>query len=146
MAKKDKINLDEIFGEAGKDGFGTCGFGNFNFGGRELFDNTPGFKGDFVCGRLPHYAMTPRELDVIDDYENEISKSDSNTRDDLINIDIELGRLSAFNGYGGSKSRIEIKKHVSNITKRYREAVLTLSTATCILGLALVIERIKNRK
>lgn len=146
MAKKDKICLDELFGEAGKEGFGTCGFGNCNFGGRTLFDNPPGFNGDFTSGRLPHYAMTPRELDIIDDYENEISKSDSDTKDDLINIDIELGRLSAFNGYGSSKSRIEIKKHVSNITKRYRETVLALGTATCMLGAALVIERIKNRK
>lgn len=90
--------------------------------------------------------MTSRELDIIDDYENEIYKSDSSTKDDLINMDIELGRLSAFNGYESGKSKIEIKKHVYNIAKRYREAVLALSTATCVLGAALVIERIKNRK
>lgn len=161
MAKQEKdVNLDEMFGATNREGFGR-GFGAVPFGGGTFgtpygfgtapfcatgFGDTPGFKGDLKDGRLPHYATTPRSLDIINDYEDEIKKADADTKEDLIGIDIELGRLSAFQGFGAGYSRVKIKEHVANITKRYREVVYTLSAATCILGTALIIEKIRNKK
>lgn len=146
MVKKENINLDEMFGAASKDGFGTHGFGTNSFGTPYGFGAPYGFAGNLDSGRLPHYATSAKSLEVINNYEDEISKSDSETKEDLIGIDIELGRLSTFSGFGANYSRVKIKEHVANITKRYREAVLALSTVTCVLGTALIIEKIRNKK
>ena len=76
---------------------------------------------------------------IIEGYEKEITKVDSDTRDDLIGIDIELGKMIALQGFGAGYSRLKVKEHITNITKRYREAVIALSAA-------LTFVNIKNKK
>ena len=143
MTKKDKINLDELFGETTNREFGN-GFNMGAFGGTG-FEAPYGFGGNFGTGRLPHYVTSPKSLDIINNYEDEITKADSETREDLIGIDIELGRLSAFRGYGANYSRLKVKEHVTNITKRYRKAVVALGVTTCTLATALVLTNMKRK-
>lgn len=64
----------------------------------------------------------------------------------MIGIDIELGKMIALQGFGAGYSRLKVKEHITNITKRYKEAVIALEVAVIALSAALTFVNIKNKK
>lgn len=156
--EQDSKNLDDLFGTTPRFGeFGTGNSDKFNIGS---FGN--GFCGNYNRGfgtkefgeGLDSYIMNPKE--IIDNYEKEIERADRDTRSDLINIDIELGKMSypelvmgnrqPYPWLGAGYSRTKVKESVTNIVKRDREAIAVLEATVAILSAALIITHIKKKK
>lgn len=149
MGKKDSKNLDELFGPT--QGFG--GFGGFGNGFRGNYDRGFGTH-EFGTGSSTGIPTPTKE--IIDNYEKEVKRADKDTRSDLINIDIELGKMSypelamsnrtPYPWLGAGYSRTKVKESVTNIVKRDREAIAVLEATVAILSAALVITHIKKKK
>lgn len=146
MGKKDSKNLDDLFGptqEIGNlGGFGTGFCGNYNRGfGTQGFDKI---------------NPASQFMEIVDNYEKEVKRADKDTRSDLVNIDIELGKMSypelvmgsrpSYPWIGAGYSRAKIKESVTNIVKRDREAIAVLEATVAILSAALIITHIKKKK
>ena len=146
--EQDSKNLDGLFGT--KSRFGEFGTGNYNrcFGTNKFGE------------RLDSYIVNPvdKNKEIIDNYEKEVNRADKDTRSDLINIDIELGKMSypelamsMSNGtiypwLGAGYSRAKVKESVTNIVKRDRRAIAVLEATVAILSTALIITHIKKKK
>lgn len=160
--EQDSKNLDDLFGTTqGFGGFGTGNSDKFNIGS---FGN--GFCGNYNRGfgthgfgeRLDSYIMNPvdKTKEIIDNYEKEVKRADKDTRSDLINIDIELGKMSypelamsnrtPYPWLGAGYSRAKVKESVTNIVKRDRGAIAVLEATVAILSAALIITHIKKKK
>lgn len=160
--EQDNKNLDDLFGTTPRFGeFSTGNSDKFNIGS---FGN--GFCGNYNrgfgtkgCGEgLDSYIMNPVDItkEIIDNYEKEVKRADKDTRSDLINIDIELGKMSypelamgnrtSYPWLGAGYSRVKVKESVTNIVKRYRKAIEVLEATVAILSAALIITHIKKKK
>lgn len=149
MSKKDSKNSDELFGPT--QGFG--GFGGFGNGFRGNYDRGFGTR-EFGTGSSTGIPTPTKE--IIDNYEKEIERADRDTRSDLINIDIELGKMSypelvmgnrpPYPWLGAGYSRTKVKESVTNIVKRDREAIAVLEATVAVLSAALIITHIKKKK
>lgn len=161
MGKKDSKNLDNLFGptqEIGNSGnFGTGSFDTGSFG-TGSFGN--GFCGNYNRGfgtqEFDKANPASQFMEIVDNYEKEVKRADKDTRSDLINIDIELGKMSypelamsnrtPYPWLGAGYSRAKVKESVTNIVKRDREAIAVLEATVAILSAALVITHIKKKK
>lgn len=149
MGKKDSKNLDNLFRPT--QGFG--GFDGFGDGFHENYDRGFGTR-EFGTGSSTGIPTPTKE--IIDNYEKEIERADRDTRSDLINIDIELGKMSypelvmgnrpPYPWLGAGYSRTKVKESVTNIVKRDREAIAVLEATVAVLSAALIITHIKKKK
>ena len=160
--EQDSKNLDDLFGTTPRFGeFGTGNSDKFNIGsfGNGFCSNyNRGFGTQEFGERLDSYIMNPvdKTKEIIDNYEKEVKRADKDTRSDLINIDIELGKMSypelamsnitSYPWLNAGYSRAKIKESVTNIVKRDREAITVLEATVVILSAALIITHIKKKK
>lgn len=159
MGKKDSKNLNDLFGptqEIGNSGsFGTGSFGTGNLGNEFRGNYDRGF-GTHEFGTGSSTGIPTPTKEIIDNYEKEIERADRDTRSDLINIDIELGKMSypelvmgnrpPYPWLGAGYSRTKVKESVTNIVKRDREAIAVLEATVAVLSAALIITHIKKKK
>lgn len=154
--EQDSKNLDDLFGTTPRFGeFGTGNSDKFNIGS---FGN--GFCGNYNRGfgtqEFDKANPASQFMEIVDNYEKEVKRADKDTRSDLVNIDIELGKMSypeivmgnrpPYPWLGAGYSRAKVKESVTNIVKRDREAITVLEATVAILSAALVITHIKKKK
>lgn len=144
--EQDNKNLDDLFGT-------TPRFGGFSDGFHENYDRGFGTR-EFGTGSSTGIPTPTKE--IIDNYEKEVKRADKDTRSDLINIDIELGKMSypelamgnrtSYPWLGTGYSRAKVKESVTNIVKRDRRTIAVLEATVAILSTALIITHIKKKK